>query len=879
MMEEDEDICRVCRATGSPDKPLFHPCICTGSIRHVHQECLVQWLRHSKKDHCELCNHKYIFKPIYSPDMPTHLPLHDLAFGLMKSVFTAIKYWIHYTLVAMAWLIIVPLTASRIYKCVFAGTVSALTSLPKNMISTKDIGRDIFHGYGVVSCTLFAFICLVWLRVQILNGELPAWLIPHPRQRLQNQIAQQNNVNVEAVNVQAEDENHVDNNNNANEIPAPPNNLAPDPNAVNNINWNGLDLERGGDDPTWERILGLDGSLLFIEHVFWVIALNTLIILVFAFCPYHLGHFFLLTFKMNHYVLATKFEGVLTALCGYILVALGLLCGHILLQLAKLQWPIGWMFGVGYIIMKVGLLFLVELGIFPLLCGIWFDICSLKAFNSTLEAKKESYLSSPSVFLFMHWLIGIVFVFYLAHSLMLLREVLRPGVLWFLRNLNDPNFNPINEMIHLPLVRHLRRFLFSITIFGSTIIAIAWMPVQILRIFAPTFLPLNTAVNPTSPIGEFPMQLCVVQLIISGLIEQNSLKSWIKAGIKWCANIIGSVLGIRSYLLGDDEIVLHQHVANREAINNALNEDQRHMQAGLGRNENEHQPYFRPTFFSIRIVLLLFVFAGTLALVFTTIFAVPIFIGRQVVNVLFGANGVLYSHSSNTPYIVYDLYTFLIGFYCIMSFVRLHEFASTWIPRGWSMIKKRIMIGVQAILKACVLAVVVVFVLPLLLGLVFDLAILLPLRVSLNQSPVFVLWQSWAVGVFVLKLTIGGLMVGPTTWIQRDIDRAYRQGIVGLNLYEFVHCTLLPIFLFLLSLLFIPYAAGHTVALLWDFDIQVKNLVQWRAHSVIILLYLFSHLCWYEIKQFKRLCERIKNERYLIGSRLEDYEPQTSPSS
>ncbi len=40
------DICRVCRCEGSADKPLFHPCICTGSIKFIHQECLVQWLRY-----------------------------------------------------------------------------------------------------------------------------------------------------------------------------------------------------------------------------------------------------------------------------------------------------------------------------------------------------------------------------------------------------------------------------------------------------------------------------------------------------------------------------------------------------------------------------------------------------------------------------------------------------------------------------------------------------------------------------------------------------------------------------------------------------------------------------------------------------------------
>lgn len=43
-----------------------------------------------------------------------------------------------------------------------------------------------------------------------------------------------------------------------------------------------------------------------------------------------------------------------------------------------------------------------------------------------------------------------------------LLQVLRPGVLWFLRNLNDPDFNPVQEMIHLPIYRHLRRFILSV---------------------------------------------------------------------------------------------------------------------------------------------------------------------------------------------------------------------------------------------------------------------------------------------------------------------------------------------------------------------------------------------------------------------------------
>ena len=40
----------------------------------------------------------------------------------------------------------------------------------------ENIASDCFHGCFVVTCTLCAFISLVWLREQILHGGGPEWL-------------------------------------------------------------------------------------------------------------------------------------------------------------------------------------------------------------------------------------------------------------------------------------------------------------------------------------------------------------------------------------------------------------------------------------------------------------------------------------------------------------------------------------------------------------------------------------------------------------------------------------------------------------------------------------------------------------------------------
>ena len=54
FQDEDEDVCRICRSEAAEGDPLFFPCACSGSIKYVHQSCLLQWLRHSSKTHCEV---------------------------------------------------------------------------------------------------------------------------------------------------------------------------------------------------------------------------------------------------------------------------------------------------------------------------------------------------------------------------------------------------------------------------------------------------------------------------------------------------------------------------------------------------------------------------------------------------------------------------------------------------------------------------------------------------------------------------------------------------------------------------------------------------------------------------------------------------------
>nr|XP_051709529.1 E3 ubiquitin-protein ligase MARCHF6 isoform X1 [Oryctolagus cuniculus] len=895
-------ICRVCRSEGTPEKPLYHPCVCTGSIKFIHQECLVQWLKHSRKEYCELCKHRFAFTPIYSPDMPSRLPIQDIFAGLVTSIGTAIRYWFHYTLVAFAWLGVVPLTACRIYKCLFTGSVSSLLTLPLDMLSTENLLADCLQGCFVVTCTLCAFISLVWLREQIVHGGAPIWLehaappfnaaghhqneAPAGGNGAENVAADQpanppaenavvgENPDAQDDQAEEEEEDNEEEDDAGVEDAADANNGAQD-----DMNWNALEWDRAAEELTWERMLGLDGSLVFLEHVFWVVSLNTLFILVFAFCPYHIGHFSLVGLGFEEHVQASHFEGLITTIVGYILLAITLIICHGLATLVKFHRSRR-LLGVCYIVVKVSLLVVVEIGVFPLICGWWLDICSLEMFDATLKDRELSFQSAPGTTMFLHWLVGMVYVFYFASFILLLREVLRPGVLWFLRNLNDPDFNPVQEMIHLPIYRHLRRFILSVIVFGSIVLLMLWLPIRIIKSLLPNFLPYNVMLYSDAPVSELSLELLLLQVVLPALLEQGHTRQWLKGLVRAWTVTAGYLLDLHSYLLGDQEE--NENSANQQVNNN---QHARNNNAVPAVGEGLHaahqailqqggpvgfQPYRRPLRFPLRIFLLIVFMCITLLIASLICLTLPVFAGRWLMSFWTGTAKI------------HELYTAACGLYVCWLTIRAVTVLVAWMPQGRRVIFQKVKEWSLMIMKTLIVAVLLAGVVPLLLGLLFELVIVAPLRVPLDQTPLFYPWQDWALGVLHAKIIAAITLMGPQWWLKTVIEQVYANGIRNIDLHYIVRKLAAPVISVLLLSLCVPYVIASGVVPLLGVTAEMQNLVHRRIYPFLLMVVVLMGILSFQVRQFKRLYEHIKNDKYLVGQRLVNYErksgkPGTSP--
>lgn len=837
--------------------------------------------------------------------MPSRLPIQDICAGLLTSVGTAIRYWFHYTLVAFAWLGVVPLTACRIYKCLFTGSVSSLLTLPLDMLSTENLLADCLQGCFVVTCTLCAFISLVWLREQIVHGGAPQWLEQHqpppPNAAGQANEAQaagqgaadeppaaqpapadppaQNEAEPEPPDVPPDqaDDAELEEEEGAAAEDADPNNGAQD-----DMNWNALEWDRAAEELTWERMLGLDGSLVFLEHVFWVVSLNTLFILVFAFCPYHIGHFSVVGLGFEEYVQASHFEGLITTIVGYILLAMTLILCHGLAALVRFQRSRR-LLGVCYIVVKVSLLVVVEIGVFPLICGWWLDICSLEMFDASLKDRELSFKSAPGTTMFLHWLVGMVYVFYFASFILLLREVLRPGVLWFLRNLNDPDFNPVQEMIHLPIYRHLRRFILSVVVFGSIVLLMLWLPIRLIKLLLPTFLPYNVMLYSDAPVSELSLELLLLQVVLPALLEQGHTRQWLKGLVRAWTVSAGYLLDLHSYLLGEQE----DNDANQPVNNNNNN----NPPPGHHNNNNNpapavgeglhaahqailqqggpvgFQPYHRPLRFPFRIVLLIAFMCITLLVASLVCLTLPVFTGRWLMSFWTGNSKI------------HELYTAACGLYVCWLSIRGVTVLLAWMPQGRTVIVHKVQEWTLMILKTLVVALLVAGVIPLLLGLLFELVIVAPLRVPLDQTPLFYPWQDWALGVLHAKIIAAITLMGPQWWLKTVIEQVYANGIRNIDLQFIIRKLAAPVISVLLLSLCVPYVIAAGVVPAVGVTPEMEILMQRRIYPFLLMVVSLIGILSFQIRQFKRLYEHIKNDKYLVGQRLVNYERKAGRST
>ncbi|KAF5202876.1 E3 ubiquitin-protein ligase march6 [Thalictrum thalictroides] len=1000
--DDDEDVCRICRNTGDDENPLRYPCACSGSIKFVHQDCLLQWLNHSNARKCEVCKHPFSFSPVYAENAPARLPFQEFVVGIAMKACHVLQFFLRLAFVLSVWLLIIPFITFWMWRLAFVRSFGEAHQLFLIHLSTTFILTDCLHGFLLSASIVFIFLGATSLRdyfrhVRELGGQdadredegarngVPG-ARPAPANRADDgngedavagqhiggagQVIRRNAENVAArLEMQAARlEAHVEQ------------------------MFDGLDDADGAEDVPFDELVGMQGPVFhLVENAFTVLASNIIFLGVIIFTPFSVGRIVLhyiskllssvaspmlsslvpITFSSENITLknvltsvtnlssesdkngvlshvvdavaetlkanltsansidsslpvdlssgasvgSSHLSDVTTLATGYIFLSslVILYLGVVALIRYSRGDPLtmGRLYGIASIVeaipsltrqfvaamrhlmtmVKVAFLLVIELGVFPLLCGWWLDVCTIRMLGKTIAQRVEFFSVSPLASSLIHWIIGIVYMLQISIFVSLLRGVLRNGVLYFLRDPADPNYNPFRDLIDDPVYKHARRVLLSVAVYGSLIVMLVFIPVKFAMRVAPSMFPLDISVS--DPFTEIPADMLLFQICVPFAIEHFKLRATIKALLRQWFTTVGWALSLTDYLLprtGDNggqendnlgrENRLHglqggvgqqdQALIAHENVDDVNRGSPTMLRSDIAEEYDLDEQVDSEYGFVLRIVLLLVLAWMTLLLSNAALVIVPISLGRALFNSI---PRLPITHGIKCN----DLYAFIVGIYTIWtSLAGARYFVDQIRTRRAQILVNQMCKWSSIVFKCSALLSIWIFVIPVLIGLLFELLVIVPMRVPVDESPVFLLYQDWALGLIFLKIWTRLVMLDHMTPLVDEswrlkFQRVREDGFSRLRGLWVLREIVIPIVMKLLTALCVPYVFARGMFPILGYSLIVNSAVYRFAWVGCLSIGLLCFCAKRFHIWFYNLHNSIRDDRYLIGRRLHNF--------
>lgn len=204
-------------------------------------------------------------------------------------------------------------------------------------------------------------------------------------------------------------------------------------------------------------------------------------------------------------------------------------------------------------VMKVILIIGIEMLVFPLYCGMLLDVALLPLFeNTSLRSRFLFTVNYPVTSIFVHWFIGTGYMFHFALFVSMCRKIMRKGVLYFIRDPDDPEFHPVRDVLERNVTTQLRKILFSAFVYGALVIVCLGGVVWGLFFAIPGILPIHYSSN--EPVLEFPIDLLFYNFLMPMAVNFFRPSDGLHAMYTWWFRRCARALRITWFLFGERRI-------------------------------------------------------------------------------------------------------------------------------------------------------------------------------------------------------------------------------------------------------------------------------------------------------------------------------------
>ncbi len=95
----------------------------------MHDDCLMQWINHSKNQTCELCKHQFHFTNIYAEDAPRKLRLMQVVIGALQMGGQSFTRVLRILLVIFMWTVVTPIITSWLWRLYFSRSTTDILEI------------------------------------------------------------------------------------------------------------------------------------------------------------------------------------------------------------------------------------------------------------------------------------------------------------------------------------------------------------------------------------------------------------------------------------------------------------------------------------------------------------------------------------------------------------------------------------------------------------------------------------------------------------------------------------------------------------------------------------------------------------------------------
>ncbi|KAL0488185.1 E3 ubiquitin-protein ligase MARCH6 [Acrasis kona] len=855
----DDELCRICRQGGTMMRPLYHPCNCSGSIRHVHEDCLIQWINHSNNQTCELCRQQFHFTNIYADNAPERLTITQVLFGTLQMGGNILKNCSRFALVLFMWTFVLPLLTSYVWKLYFAKSLGELYDSFALHYTKFELLKDCLIG-SVLSVVILVFgLCISGVK-DFVNNNIDLLNEHVNQQPLVNHIVQ---IEEDAPPSLDDDDDDHDDSDSDDAIDAV--------REIVNQNIEAPQRLIEDEEVDLEEILGFSGPVGSIfGNCFMIIISNAVHLLVFILIPLSLGR----TVSFTHRLLPLEYKN--TWIKDAFDIVIGYLFGATLLvALIALNITSHTLFGkpriykvtraaikaaqYGFTLIKILTVVLLCFFVTPWILGISINLNTSEFFDVTVHQRIDQLLpqglsTMEPTFLFgLHWILGVVFLFQISGTVRSLRSIIYgPRCLWFFNNPDDPDFQFLRELVTTPITKHARRIVMTHILFHFFVIVLIRAPLKLSRsLFQITSNHANQPwhqlyplqLNIPDPFLSTSIDICLISLLTQ-LSINNQLRPMerIKNFVTRWLHACGNALGLEHFLFYDPSQT-NQQDAQRIDI--------------------------YPDYFFMRIVSLLVMAWCTVVALISIAFSVPLIAGRFV---LWWAIPELFQNVFGTTYepalleviTCNDIYCCLIGLYAVVLVVtvakhlyelrRVNNMMATICKYGW--------IGLQCFILFLFLFLLI----PLLVGLLaYVCAVVLILTVSdplsgMQRSPVYIPGEIYAFGLLSVGTLFRYFFMVKTQPFYDIFMNVKRNGLHHLDAMYIFTSGVLPLLFVFTCFLGIPYIMSHLIFGCSDYTYYAYPLL-----LCLSVAYKMGELIW---KSFYALHDRVLNNKYLVRRAL-----------